>query len=209
MDDRRVERFNTDLAGRPTLVKGSSQILYGGMTRLSENAVINTKNKSHTVTAGVVIPDGAGQGVVVAQGGAFGGWALYLIDGVPRYCYNVLGLQRFTVVGTTPVPSGTHQVRAEFAYDGGGLGKGGTVTLYLDGEAVGDGRVGATVPMLFSADETTDLGVDTASPVSDDYTPQQSVFNGTVNWVQIDLGNDDHDHLITPEQRLQVAMSKQ
>jgi hypothetical protein len=209
MDDRRVERFNSDLAGRPTLIKGSSQILYGGMTRLSENAVINIKNKSHSVTAEVAIPDGGGQGVIIAQGGAFGGWALYLIDGVPRYCYNVLGLQRFTVVATAPVPSGTHQVRTEFTYDGGGLGKGGTVTLYLDGAAVGDGRIAATVPMLFSADETTDLGVDTASPVSNDYSPQESVFNGTVNWVQIDLGEDDHDDLITPEQRLRVAMSKQ
>jgi hypothetical protein len=124
MDDRRVERFNSDLAGRPTLIKGSSQILYGGMTRLSENAVINIKNKSHSVTAEVAIPDGGGQGVIIAQGGAFGGWALYLIDGVPRYCYNVLGLQRFTVVATAPVPSGTHQVRTEFTYDDGGLGKG-------------------------------------------------------------------------------------
>jgi arylsulfatase A-like enzyme len=209
MDDRRVERFNSDLAGRPTVVAGTSQILYGGMTRLSENVVINIKNKSHQVTAEVTIPEGGGQGVIIAQGGAFGGWALYLIDGVLRYCYNVLGLQRFTVVGTSPVPSGTHQLRAEFAYDGGGLGKGGTVTLYVDGEAVGEGRVEATVPMLFSADETTDLGSDTASPVSDDYTPQESTFNGVVDWVQIDLGDDDHTHLITPEQRLQVAMSKQ
>ena len=209
MDDRRVERFNSDLAGRPTLVKGSSQILYGGMRRLSENAVINVKNKSHSVTAEVVIPDRDGRGVIIAQGGAFGGWVLYLIDGAPRYCYNVFGLQRFIVVGTSAVPSGTHQVRAEFAYDGGGLGKGGAVTLYVDGVLVGEGRVEATVPMIFSGDETTDLGVDTASPVSDDYTPQQSVLNGTVNWVQIDLGEDDHDHLITAEQRLQVAMSKQ
>jgi arylsulfatase A-like enzyme len=209
MDDRRVERFNVDLAGRPSLVKGTSQMLYGGMTRLSENAIINTKNKSHSVTAEVVIPDGGGHGVVIAQGGAFGGWALYLIDGVPRYCYNFLGLQRFTVEGTTAVPGGTHQVRAEFAYDGGGLGKGGTVSLFIDGEAAGDGRVEATVPMLFSADETTDLGVDTASPVSADYTPQGSVFTGTVGWVRIDLGDDDHGHLITPEQKLQVAMSKQ
>jgi len=209
MDDRRVERFNSDLAGRPTMAGGTSQILYGGMSRLSENAVINIKNKSHSVTAEVVIPDGGGSGVVIAQGGAFGGWALYLVDGGLRYCYNVLGLQRFTVVGSAAVPSGTHEVRAAFAYDGGGLGKGGTVTLSVDGDVVGEGRVEATVPMIFSADETTDLGVDTASPVSDDYTPAQSIFNGTIAWVRIDLGDDDHGHLITPEQRLQVAMSKQ
>src|SRR3954449_6826107 len=137
MDDRRVERFNSDLAGRPTLIKGSAQTLYGGMTRISENAIINIKNKSHSVTADIAIPDGGGSGVVIAQGGAFGGWSLYLVDSVPRYCYNVLGLQRFRVAGTASVPSGIHKVRAEFAYDGGGLGKGGTVTLYVDGTAAG------------------------------------------------------------------------
>ena len=99
----------------------------------------------------------------------------------------------------------------EFAYDGGGLGKGGDVTLYLDGEQVGEGRVEATVPMLFSADETTDVGSDSATPVSDDYGPKDSDFTGRVRWVQIDLGEDaeDADHLITPEERLRVAMARQ
>ena len=99
----------------------------------------------------------------------------------------------------------------EFAYDGGGLAKGGTVTLYLDGGKVGEGRVEATVPLLFSADETADVGRDTASPVSNDYEGESSIFTGTVNWVQIDLGEDaqDADHLITPEQRLRVAMGRQ
>src|SRR5215218_1172105 len=101
--------------------------------------------------------------------------------------------------------------RMEFAYDGGGLAKGGTVTLYLDGDQVGEGRVEATVPLIFSADETADVGRDTASPVSDDYEGESSVFTGTVNWVQIDLGEDaeDADHLITPEERLRVAMARQ
>ncbi len=209
LDDRRVERFNSDLAGRPTLAKGTTQTLYGGMRRLSENAILNIKNKSHSITSEIVVPADGAHGVIVAQGGAFGGWVLFLIDGVPRYCYNVFGLQRFTVQGTKAVPAGTHEVRAHFAYDGGGLGKGGTVTLSVDGEDVGSGRVEATVPMLFSADETLDLGVDTASPVSNDYTPEESVFTGTVNWVRLDLGDDDHGDQITVEQRLQVAMSKQ
>jgi hypothetical protein len=102
-------------------------------------------------------------------------------------------------------------VRMEFGYDGGGPGKGGTVTLYLDGDQVGEGRVEATVPLIFSADETADVGRDTASPVSDDYEGESSVFTGTVNWVQIDLGEDaeDADHLITPEERLRVAMARQ
>jgi len=99
----------------------------------------------------------------------------------------------------------------EFGYDGGGPGKGGTVTLHLDGDQVGEGRVEATVPLIFSADETADVGRDTGSPVSDDYDAESSVFTGTVNWVQIDIGEDaeDADHLITPEERLSVAMARQ
>ena len=211
LDDRRIERFNADLAGRPTLVKGNSQILFGGMGRLTENTVLNIKNKSHAVTAELVVPDEAAQGVIISQGGAFAGWSLYLKGGKPTYCYNLLGLQRFKIEGDSAIPSGEHQVRMEFAYDGGGLGKGGTVTLYVDGDKVGEGRVEGTIPMVFSADETMDVGRDTASPVSDDYSGEQSVFTGEVKWVQIDLGADadDADHLITPEERLRVAMGRQ
>jgi arylsulfatase len=211
LDDRRVERFNADLAGRPTLVKGNSQILFSGMGRLTENVLLNIKNKSHAVTAEVEIPEGGAEGVIFAQGGAFGGWSLYLHAGTPTYCYNLFGLQRFKIHGSSPVPPGTHQVRMEFAYDGGGLAKGGAVTLFVDGLEIGSGRVEASVPMAFSGDETADVGRDTASPVSDDYAGETSVFSGTVSWVQIDLGKDaeDADHLITPEERLAVAMARQ
>jgi arylsulfatase len=211
LDDRRVERFNADLAGRPTLIGGTSQLLFGGMGRLTEASVVNIKNKSHAVTAEVVVPESGAEGVIVAQGGAFAGWSLYVKGGKPVYCYNLLGLQRFKVEGDASIPPGEHQVRMEFAYDGGGLAKGGTVSLYVDGNPVGEGRVEGTVPMIFSADETADVGSDTASPVSDDYTSEASVFTGTVNWVQIDLGEDaeDADHLITPEERLRVAMARQ
>jgi arylsulfatase A-like enzyme len=211
LDDRRVERFNADLVGRPGLVRGNSQILFGGMGRLSESSVLNVKNKSHTVTAEVVVPEGGAQGVIIAQGGAFAGWSLYAKGGKPTYCYNLLGLQRFKVAGEDVIPAGTHQVRMEFAYDGGGLAKGGTVTLYVDGDKVGEGRVEGTVPMIFSGDETADVGSDTASPVSDDYGAADNAFNGRVEWVQIDLGEDaeDADHLITPEERLHVAMARQ
>ena len=211
LDDRRIERFNADLVGRPELVKGNSQILFGGMGRLTESSLLNTKNKSHSVTAEIVVPDAGAEGVIIAQGGAFAGWSLYTRNGRPKYCYNLLGLQRFKVEGDGVIPPGEHQVRMEFAYDGGGLAKGGRVTLYLDGAEVGEGRVEATVPMIFSGDETADVGSDTASPVSDDYDDEDSVFTGTVNWVQIDLGEDaeDADHLITPDERLRVAMARQ
>jgi arylsulfatase A-like enzyme len=211
LDDRRIERFNSDLAGRPVLVKGNTQLLFGGMGRLTESSLLNVKNKSHAVTAEVGVPESGAEGVIIAQGGAFAGWSLYAKDGELRYCYNLLGVQRFTIGSHQSIPPGTHQVRMEFDYDGGGLGKGANISLYIDGNAAGDGRIDATVPLIFSADETADVGHDTASPVSNDYTGKTSVFTGTVNWVQIDLGEDagDTDHLITPEERLRVAMARQ
>jgi arylsulfatase len=211
LDDRRIERFNSDLAGRPTLVRGNSQMLFGGMGRLTENTVLNIKNKSHAITALVRAPSSGCRGVIVAQGGTFGGWSLYVKDGRPAYCYNLLGMQQFTIYGDTAIPEGEHQVRVEFTYDGGGLGKGGAIGLFLDGEEVGQGRVDATTPMLFSADETTDVGTDSATPVSDDYGSADSGFTGRVDWIQIDLGDDadDADHLITPEERYRVAMTRQ
>jgi arylsulfatase len=209
LDDRRIERFDSDIAGRPVLVTGTSQLLFGGMGRLSENSVLNLKNKSHAVTAEITVPKGGAEGVVVAQGGEFGGWSLYLVGGTPRYCYNLFGVQRFTVTSDTAVPAGTHQLRMEFAYDGGGLGKGGGATLFVDGDPVGKGRVEGTVPMLFSGDETLDLGSDTASPVAADYPPGGGAFTGRIAWVQLDIGEDDHDHLISPQERLKVAMARQ
>ena len=211
LDDRRFERFNPDLAGRPQLVRGTSQLLFGRMGRLSENSILPLKNKSHAITAEIVVPEGGANGVILSQGGAFGGFALYAKDGRPAYCYNLFGLQLFKVYGEEAIPAGEHQVRMEFTYDGGGLGKGGAVTLFVDGEQVGQGRVEATVPMLFSADETTDVGSDTATPVSDDYGPRDSEFTGRVRWVQLDIDEsaENLDHLISPEERLQIAMARQ
>jgi arylsulfatase A-like enzyme len=211
LDDRRFERLNPDLAGRPQLVHGTSQLLFGRMGRLSENSIVSMKNKSHSVTAQVVVPETGAEGVIISQGGAFGGFALYAKDGRPAYCYNLFGLQQFKVYGEVPIPAGEHQVRMEFTYDGGGVGKGGDVRLYVDGDQVGEGRVDGTVPMLFSADETTDVGSDTATPVSDDYGPKDSEFTGRVRWVQLDIdaAAESTDHLIGPEERLRVAMARQ
>jgi arylsulfatase A-like enzyme len=210
LDDRRAERFNADLAGRPQLIRGRSQLLYEGMGRLSENSVVVIKNKSHAVTAQIEVPEGGGEGVIVAQGGAYAGWSLYLHGGRPAYCYNFFGLQLFKIYGEQPVPAGEHQIRMEFAYDGGGLAKGGDVTLYLDGDKVSEGRVEHTVPMLFSGDETTDLGRDSATPVSDDHGTDNA-FTGRVLWVQIDIDEaaEDTDHLIDAEERLRIAMARQ
>ena len=178
-------------------------------TLLSENSVVSIKNKSFSVTAEIEVPEKGAEGVIIAQGGRFGGWSLYFTGGLATFVYNVLGIHRFATVATEPLRPGRHQVRMEFAYDGGGLAKGGDVTLYYDGNAVGTGRVGATQPMIFSADETTDVGYESGTSVSADYTSHSSRFTGRINWVQIDTGDDDHDHLIDPDERLRIAMARQ
>ncbi len=211
LDDRMIERANPDIAGRPQLIRGKRQLLFGGMGRLNEWSVIAMKNKSHSVTAEVVVPESGAEGVIISQGGLPGGWSIYAKNGKPKYCYNFLGLKHYMVEGEQVLPTGQHQVRMEFAYDGGGLAKGGSVTLYVDGNQVGEGRVDQTEPFAFSADETLDLGVDDASAVSPDYTPATSRFTGVVNWVEIDIDEaaEDLDHLITEEERYRVAMGRQ
>jgi arylsulfatase A-like enzyme len=210
LDDRSAERIVPEIAGRPTLIKGNRQILFGGMGRLSENSVVNIKNKSHAVTAEIVVAERGVQGVIIAQGGGIGGWSLYVKDGKPRYCYNLLGIQRFYVEGDREIPSGRHQVRMEFAYEGGGPGKGGTVDLLVDGEVVGKGTIPATAAVIFSADDTCDVGKEGGALVAEDY-PVPNDFTGEVNWVEIDVAEaaEDADNLISPEERLRIAMARQ
>jgi arylsulfatase A-like enzyme len=209
IDDRRFERLNATIAGRPQLITGTAQVLFPGMKRLSENSVIDIKNRSFSVTAAIeTARQGATEGVIIAQGGRFGGWALYFKEGRAKFVYNVLGMQRFETEAGEGVPDGKHQVRMEFAYDGGGLAKGGNVTLYYDGESAGTGRVDLTQPLIFSADDTTDIGDDYGMPVSDDYAGA-SRFNGRIEVVQIDVGEDDHSHLIDPAEVARIATARQ
>jgi len=179
------------------------------MGRITENSVVVMKNKSYSVTAELEVPKTGAQGVIIAQGGSTNGWSLYAKDGKLKHCYNFLGVKLSFAEGTQPIPAGKHQVRVEFKYDGGGLAKGGTVSLYVDGKKDGEGRIDMTIPMIFSADETCNVGKDEGSPVSPDYGSRDNKFSGQVNWVQIDLEKDDHDHLISPEERFQIAMAKQ
>jgi arylsulfatase len=211
LDDNVAERMNPDTAGRPVLIKGKTQILFGGMGRLSENSVVSIKNKSHSVTASIDVPESGAEGVIIAQGGNIGGWSLYAKGGKLKYCYNLLGVQYFYVEGDSKLPSGHHQVRMEFKYAGGGLGKGGQVSLYVDGKKVGEGAVAATAPMIFSADDGCDVGVDTGSPVSQDYGPQGNEFSGSVRGVQIAIADaaENSDHLVSPEEAIRVAMARQ
>jgi arylsulfatase len=208
LDDRSFERFNADIAGRPQLIKGTTQTLFSGM-RLLENCVLNIKNRSHAVSALISAPDSGAQGVIVSQGGGVGGWCMYAHENRLKYCYNFFGIEYSYVTADAPVPSGQHLVGFEFAYDGGGLGKGGTVTLYCDGEPIGTGRVERTEPMAFSADEACDVGSDTGSPTSPDYGPHGNGFNGRIEWVKIDISTDDHEHLITPQDRFNLSMARQ
>jgi arylsulfatase len=210
LDDRGAERFMPEVAGRPTLVNGNRQRLFGGMGRLTESSVVVIKNKSHAVTAELLVPESGAQGVIIAQGGSIGGWSLYVLDGRLRYCYNLLGVQRFYVGSDREIPAGTHQVRMEFDYAGPGMGKGGTVGLYLDGEKVGEGAVAATAAIIFSADDTCDVGKEDGALVAEDY-PIPNHFTGEVSWVEIDVDDAaaDADHRLDPDELLRVAIARQ
>ncbi len=207
LDDRFAERGNPETAGRPELFTGRKQTLYPGIGRLTEWALLNTKNKSYSMTAEVEVPESGADGVLVALGGVSGGMSLYAKDGKPKFCYNFFGLEQTYIQGEDVIPAGKHQVRMEFAYDGGGLAKGGVVTLFVDGVADGSGRIERTQPFVFSGDESLDLGEELGSLVTTDYG--QLKFTGRVNWVELEAGLDDHDHLISAEDRIKVAMAVQ
>jgi arylsulfatase len=181
------------------------------MRRLSENCVLSIKNKSHSVTAEIEVPASGAEGVIIAQGGNIGGWSLYAKNGKLKYCYNVSGVHHFFAEATEKLPAGEHQVRMEFAYAGGGLGKGGQVTLYVDGKKVGEGAVAMTHAMVFSADDGCDVGEDGGAPVSPDYGPRGNAFNGTIKGVQLAIGDaaESSDHLVSPEEAIRIAMARQ
>jgi hypothetical protein len=188
IDDRSVERANAKIAGRPDLMGDRTSLtLHAGMKGMSENVFINVKNRSLTITADVEIPAGGANGVILAQGGRFGGWSLYMKGGKPIYVYNLLGLQRSTIAATQALPAGKATIRFEFAYDGGGLAKGGQGTLYVNDRKVAEGRIERTQPMIFSADETADVGEDDATPVTDDYKSSDSKFTGKILKVTVDV----------------------
>ncbi|HWH42172.1 MAG TPA: arylsulfatase [Usitatibacter sp.] len=166
MDDRLFERMDGAAVGRPDLMSGrSSIVLAEGMSGMMEGVFPNVKNRSKVITAEIEVPADGGNGTLIAQGGRFGGWSLYVKGGVPAYDYNFLGLQRFSVASAKKLSPGKHTVVFDFAYDGGGPAKGGNGTLLVDGEKVGEGRIGVTEAGLFSADETADVGIDLGTPV--------------------------------------------
>jgi arylsulfatase A-like enzyme len=187
LDDRVTERENPQVAGRLDLHQGRTTLSFGPRVgRLTEEAAPNVKNRSHVITAEVDVPDGV-HGVVVAQGGRFGGWSLYCVDGVPAYAYNFAGRDLVVVRGASPIPAGRHELVMTFAYEGGPPGSGGYVTLAVDGATVGSGRIAATTAYYFSFDETFNVGVDRGTPVTDDYQPVHNRFGGEIRRVRVDL----------------------
>jgi len=189
LDDRLLERLNAALVGRPDLMAGRTSLtVFPGMTGMTENVFINLKNRSHTITAEVDLPaGGAAKGVIIAQAGRFGGWSLYLKDGKPVYTYNWLGIKRFTLAASEPLPAGKSTIRFEFSYDGGNPGAGGLGTIMVDGEKVAEGRIERTQPYAFSADEGADVGVDEGTPVTDDYRDRNNGFTGEIQQVVVEI----------------------
>ena len=153
---------------------------------MSENVFINTKNRSHAITADVEIPNAGASGAILAQAGRFGGWSLYLKDGKPTYTYNFLGLQRFTIAAKQALPVGKSTIRFEFAYDGGGIGKGAVGTLFVNGKNVATGRIERTQCCGFSADEGADVGADEGTPVTEAYKVPFR-FSGKISQVTVEL----------------------
>ncbi len=191
IDDRVIARMNPAIAGRPDIMGGRTTLtLYPGMDGMLENSFMNVKNRSKTITAKVEIPKGGANGVILTQGGKFGGWSLYMKDGKPIYTYNFLGLERFTVASTSAVPEGDATIILDFVYDGGGVGKGGKATLSVDGKAVAEGRIEKTQPLIFSADETADVGLDNQTPVAEDIGigREETRFTGKIRQVTLEVG---------------------
>lgn len=186
LDDRRVERFVPTIAGRPALMWGRTSVtLYPGMSAMMENATLDIKNRSHTISADIEVPNGGGDGVIIAQGGRFGGWTLYMKGGKLKYCYNWLDKERYTIESKDPIPEGKATVKFDFKYDGGGIGKGGTGTLYVNDQQVAQGRIDKTQAFIFSADETEDVGEDLGTPVTEDYKEGDNKFTGAIGKITI------------------------
>ncbi len=207
LDDRSFERTLPEVSKKPSLV-GDRQRLLPGMGGLLETHVVNWRNRSWSLTGQVEIPPGGANGVLFSLGGGSGGWSLYLHDGALAFCYNLFGLERTYVHSPDPVPAGDHQVRVEFDYDGGGLGKGGAFTLFVDGEQTATGRAELTEPIGFGY-EYTDVGRDDQSAVSEDYVRGDNAFTGKIVWLEMEAGTDSHDHLIDPELIINAAMYRQ
>jgi arylsulfatase len=187
IDDRRSERFNPALAGRPDLLGGRKSLtVYAGMTGMLENAFINVKGAHHTVTAEVELKNAATEGVIIAQAGYFGGWTLYMKGGRVHHEYNFFALERTNIADPSALAPGKHTIVYEFVPDEAKPGTGGNSTLTVDGKKVAEGHIPKTEPYAFSGDEGADVGVDLETNVSPDYKPINNAFTGTIEKVTVE-----------------------
>ena len=187
IDDRRSERFDASIAGRPDLMGGRTSLtVYPGMIGITENAFINVKNRPYTITVPVELQDSNTNGVIIAQAGAFGGWVLYMKDGKIHHEYNYFGVEKTNIGSPAPVAAGKHVIKYEFVPDAAKPGSGGKCVLYIDGQQVADGHIPKTQPFAFSADEGTDVGMDGETAVSNDYKQGDNKFTGKIVKVTID-----------------------
>jgi arylsulfatase len=208
IDDRTTERFIASAVGRPDLMAGRTSLaVFQGMTGMSENVFINVKNRSHTITAELDVPKTAANGAILAQGGRFGGWSLYVKDGKPAYTYNYLGLQRFTIAAKQALPKGKSTVRFEFDYDGGGVGKGGAGALFVNGKSVAAGRIEHTQCCAFSLEDGADVGADEGTPVVETYK-SPAKFTGRIDRVTIELKEGKRTDLDDAEQARKASALK-
>jgi len=183
LDDRFAERGDPRL--RPSLIAGRTDFTYySGAARIPEPSAADTKNASHTITATIEVPKDGADGVLVAEGGAAGGYTLYIKDGRPVYEYNYFAHERYKVTSSEALLPGLAVIRVDFKYDGG-IGKGGTATLFVNEKKVAEGRIGKTCPSRFGA-ESFDVGMDNGSPVSEAYEPPFA-YAGTIKKVEINI----------------------
>lgn len=195
LDDRKAAKLDPQLVGRPDPMSGRTRmVLYPGAMHLGEASVLNVKNRDHTVTASITVGDEPAEGAIIVQGGRFGGWTLYLDQGRLTYGYNWVDHARYFVRSDQVLSAGDHDVQMVFSYDGGGVGKGATVTLLVDGEEVGSGRIDNTCGYLFGTTEAMDVGRDSAAPVVEEYRTPRGECTATIGAVIIDTAPAaDHD----------------
>ncbi len=213
LDGRGLERFIPELAGRPELIRGNTQVLFPGMGHLNESSVIVIKNRSHAVTAQVAVSDAGAEGVIVSQGGMAGGWSLYCRDGRLRYCYNLVGLQYFYADSDVKLPAiamAEHQVRMEFTYDGLPAWPKAAPSRSTRRRRRWLLQLPVTQAVVFSADEVTHVGRESGSPVAPDYPAGGTTFTGEIRWVQIDVDEaaTSQEHLIPIEERPKIATTQ-
>jgi arylsulfatase len=189
IDDRRVERFNAEIAGRPDIIGNRKTLtLYEGMTGIMENVFINNKTKNYTILSEVELKDANTNGVIIAQAGRFGGWSLYMKNGKVHHDYNFFGLEHTNIASSKPLDPGKHQIKYEFTTDEYKPGAGGKCILYIDNEKVAEGKIPRTQPFAYSGDEGVDVGIDNETNVTDDYKERDNKFTGKISKVTVDIG---------------------